>query len=108
MALRVVDLRELPLTTPGLIFALLCATLLGALTHFVVGGAGQRLILLVIASWCGFAFGQVIGSAFRIETLTIGTVHLLPALLSAGVVLTLTAALSSPRNKEPKRRRSGR
>jgi uncharacterized membrane protein YeaQ/YmgE (transglycosylase-associated protein family) len=99
---------ECALTTPGFILAVLCATLLGALAHVIVGGAFQRLLLLLVASWGGFAFGQVLGSAFRIEPLTIGTVHLLPAVLSAVVVLVLAAALSSPRNGNGKRRRLGR
>ncbi|MBK8025919.1 MAG: hypothetical protein IPK19_32180 [Chloroflexi bacterium] len=71
------------------------ATLLGALTHTLVGGDARRLAILLMAGWIGFALGQVIGAAFQVEFGNVGTLRLVPAILSAFIALTFASLLTS-------------
>jgi hypothetical protein len=47
-------------TIPALIFALLIASLLGALYHLIRGGGFGRLFLDLLLSWSGFALGYFV------------------------------------------------
>ena len=49
------------MTIPTLIFALLLASLLGALYHLIRGGGLGRLFLDMFLSWAGFALGHFLG-----------------------------------------------
>jgi len=49
------------MTIPSLLFALLIASLYGALYHLVRGGGPGRLLLFVIFAWAGFALGHLLG-----------------------------------------------
>jgi hypothetical protein len=88
---------------PTLVFATLIATLAAAIAHVIVGGGVQRLIVFILVSWITFAFGHVVGTAFRVDALNVGTLRLLPALISAGIALMVTAALTVERRKRVKR-----
>lgn len=92
---------EKPLPTPTFVFALIIATLLGAVAHLIVGGSGRRLLTLLLAGWIGFAIGHVLGVAFRIDTFIIGTLRLFPALI--GGCLLLVAAVLLTGGGKPKR-----
>ena len=49
------------MTIPSLIFALLIASLYGALYHLIRGGGLGRLLLFLIFGWTGFAAGHFLG-----------------------------------------------
>lgn len=49
------------MTIPSLIFALLIASLYGALYHLIRGGGLGRLLLFLIFGWTGFAAGHLLG-----------------------------------------------
>ena len=49
------------MTIPSLVFALLIASLYGALYHLIRGGGLGRLLLFLIFGWVGFVVGHLIG-----------------------------------------------
>ena len=49
------------MTIPTLVFALLIASLYGALYHLIRGGGPGRLFLYLLFSWVGFALGHLVG-----------------------------------------------
>jgi hypothetical protein len=49
------------MTIPSLVFALLIASLYGALYHLIRGGGLGRLLLFLIFGWAGFAAGHLVG-----------------------------------------------
>jgi hypothetical protein len=49
------------MTIPSLVFALLIASLYGALYHLIRGGGLGRLLLFLIFGWMGFAAGHLVG-----------------------------------------------
>ena len=49
------------MTIPSLIFALLIASLYGALYHLIRGGGPGRIFLYLLFSWVGFAIGHLVG-----------------------------------------------
>lgn len=83
--------EEPDLPTPTFVFALIVATLLGTLAHFIFGGDARRLALLLMVGWVGFALGHILGVAFRIDILNVGTLRLFAAVL--GGCLLLAAAI---------------
>ena len=50
------------MTTPSLVFALLIASLYGALYHLIRGGGLGRLLLFLIFGWTGFVVGHLVGN----------------------------------------------
>ena len=63
------------MTTPAFIYSFLLATFLGSAFHFLKGGSGGRLILLLILSWAGFIVGHLLGSIWGINFIMIGPVY---------------------------------
>jgi len=49
------------MTIPSLIFAILIASLYGALYHLIRGGGLGRLLLFLIFGWIGFTAGHLVG-----------------------------------------------
>ena len=49
------------MTIPSLVFAIIIASLLGALYHLIRGGGPGRLLLNLFLSWAGFALGHFVG-----------------------------------------------
>jgi hypothetical protein len=49
------------MTIPTLIFALLIASLYGALYHLIRGGGPGRVFVYLLFSWLGFALGHFVG-----------------------------------------------
>lgn len=86
--------EEPDLPTPTFVFALIVATLLGTLAHFIFGGDARRLVLFLIVAWVGFALGHVLGVAFRIDILNVGTLRLFAALLGGSMLLAFTILLT--------------
>ncbi|HVO43518.1 MAG TPA: hypothetical protein VMT34_12885 [Aggregatilineales bacterium] len=83
--------------SPSVTFGFVLATLLGALFHFIVGGDIRRLALFLLASWLGFALGQIIGAALAITVLDIGPLHTFSATLGALLALLAARLLTSDR-----------
>jgi len=77
-------------TTPGLFFGFILATLYGAVFHVIVGGDARRLALYLLAGWLGFIVGQVLGTALNITAFQIGPVK--TAAASAGALIALFSA----------------
>ncbi len=84
----------IPVPSPSLVFSFILATFYGASAHVIVGGDARRLALLLVASWSGFAFGQVIGELLAITIMTIGPLHTASATLGAWMALIFTWFLS--------------
>lgn len=82
---------------PNTTFAFIIATLIGATYHLMVGGGARRLILLIVASWAGFAAGNLVGYSFEIRTLAIGDLHLVPAVFGAIFFAVLSHILTTQR-----------
>lgn len=83
---------------PAFAFAMLLATLYGALAHLLVGGSFRTLSLVILASWLGFSLGHGIGGILQIEALTIGAVNVFAGTLGALVAVT-TALVFLWRNR---------
>ena len=62
------------MTAPAFIYSFLLATFLGSAFHFLKGGGGGRLLLMLFLSWIGFIIGHLLSSAWEINFLMIGPV----------------------------------
>ena len=81
-------------TASGLVLGFILATLYGAGFHLIMGGRPRKIILYLVSSWVGFAFGHFIGDFFGIETLKLGAVHLLTASLGSWLALLVSWVLA--------------
>ncbi len=77
----------MPLPSPPIVFGFILATLYGALFHLIVGGDARRLALFLLAGWLGFLLGQMLGAAFNVQVLDIGSIHTLTATVGAWLAL---------------------
>jgi hypothetical protein len=68
---------------PLFVFAFMASTLVGAAFHLFVGGDARRLALFLLCSWFGFAIGQMVAQSLGIIIFPIGSLHILPASLTA-------------------------
>lgn len=82
---------------PTFTFAFILATLIGAVFHIIVGGDVRRLALLLLAGWIGFGIGHLIGLAFQVNLLNIGSLRAFTAFLGALVALFVAMMLSPGR-----------
>ena len=83
--------------SPTLTFAFILATLYGAVFHLILGGDARRLTLLLLSSWLGFAFGQLVGTTFMIDFFDIGALRVVPATLGSITALVAVSVLTSRR-----------
>ena len=83
--------------SPTLTFAFILATLYGAVFHLILGGDARRLALLLLSSWLGFAFGQLVGVTFMIDFFDIGALRVVPATLGSITALVAVSVLTSRR-----------
>jgi hypothetical protein len=74
-------------TFPALTLGFILATLYGTTFHLIAGGDARRLAVYLIASWAGFAAGQMLGAVLGIDLFNIGTLHLLTATVAAALAL---------------------
>jgi hypothetical protein len=77
------------MTLPTLLFALIAASLYGALYHALRGGGFWRLILCIVLSIAGFASGHLIGLWRGWVFLPLGSLNL--GMSSIGSLLFLLA-----------------
>ena len=79
---------------PSFVFGFLLSTLYGASFHFLLGGDARRLALFLLASWTGFALGQISGDLFDVEAGDIGQLHFLIATIGAYVALLIVMLMT--------------
>ena len=75
---------------PSLVFSFILATLFGSSFHFIAGGDARRLAMLLLASWTGFALGQIAGELLAVDVANIGPLYLVSASIGALLALILT------------------
>ena len=80
---------------PVFAFACIIATMYGLAFYVLKGGTPRRLVLFVVTSWVGFLLGQYIGDSLQLDSLRIGTIHLLPATVTAFALLACAQLLTS-------------
>lgn len=83
---------------PAFTFAVLLATLYGALTHLMIGGNFRTLSVLVLAAWLGFSLGHGAGEVLQINAIRIGEVNVFSGTLGALIAL-ITASVFLWRNR---------
>ena len=77
------------ITFPSLLFAILIASLYGALYHFFRDGGPGKLFLYILFSWIGFGFGHGLGTWLRVQFLTVGALHLGFSTLGSFLIIIL-------------------
>jgi hypothetical protein len=82
------------MTLPAFLLGVLISTLCGVAFHFIFGGGFRRLALYVAVGWIGFWGGHLLGTLRGWTFLAIGPLQTGPAVLSAIILLGVTAALS--------------
>ncbi len=85
--------------SPPIVFGFLLATLYGAAFHVMFGGSTRQLALYLLASWLGFAVGQIFGAVFEVNALAIGALNTLTATFGAWLALFATRFLSGRETK---------
>jgi hypothetical protein len=85
---------------PTLTLGFILATLFGAVFHLIVGGDARRLALFLIAGWIGFGLGHLVGVAFEIDLIAIGTLRVLTAGIGALIALVVALVLTSNRTRK--------
>jgi hypothetical protein len=88
------------LPSPILTFSFILATLFGAAFHVVLGGDTRRLVVFLLASWIGFALGQLVGVTFGIDVFAIGSLRVVAASLGSIVALIAMSFLTSRRMRK--------
>lgn len=86
--------------SPTLTFAFILATLYGAAFHLILGGDARRLALLLLTSWLGFGFGQLVGITFLIDFFDIGALRIVSATLGSFSALIAVSLLTSRRMRK--------
>lgn len=76
--------------SPYLVLSTIIAVAYGAAFHLWKGRGVRELLLYLIASWLGFALGQMLGESIGSELLLIGPVHILE-----GTVVSWAAILAA-------------
>ncbi|MCS6871223.1 MAG: hypothetical protein RML95_00905 [Anaerolineae bacterium] len=85
--------------SPPIVFGFLLATLYGALFHVIFGGSARQLALYLLASWLGFAVGQIFGAIFEVNVLAIGVLNTFTATFGAWLALFIARFLSGQGTK---------
>ena len=75
---------------PALLLGTLFCLCYGGLSHLLAGHTFRELLLFLVMSGIGFAFGQVIGTVTQSPFLEIGQLHLFEASLTAWILLGVT------------------
>jgi hypothetical protein len=89
---------------PTLTFGFRLATLVGAAFHLIVGGDARRLALFLLSGWIGFTLGHLLGVALAIDSMSIGPLHVISAMLGALVALIVAQILTANQSgKRPSR-----
>ena len=91
-----INLQEIALDFflwPGLWLSLGLGAACGLLFHILFGGGLRRLITDPVIGALGFALGQIASGIFQIEWISLGEVQLLPGVVGAALILSLSRLL---------------
>jgi hypothetical protein len=87
--------------TPAVILGFILATLYGAVFHLIMGGELRRMAFFLLASWLGFALGQLFGTLGGFKLLSIGQINTFSATLGAWLALLAAHFLTNaPKRQE--------
>jgi uncharacterized membrane protein YeaQ/YmgE (transglycosylase-associated protein family) len=101
---QIIPARFGHLPGPTLTFGFILATLVGAAFHLIVGGDARRLALFLLSGWIGFTLGHLLGVALAIDSMSIGPLHVISAMLGALVALIVAQILTANQSgKRPSR-----
>jgi hypothetical protein len=64
------------ITIPSLLFAMLIASLYGAVYHLIRNGGPWKLLVYILFSWIGFGLGHGLGNWLELQLLKIGALNL--------------------------------
>ena len=84
------------MSAPSAFLAILLASALGFLFHFLRGGRLARLGLYLGTSWVGFFAGHFVGEWWNWHTLRLGSLNLFAAVLGSLVGLVAANILAGP------------
>lgn len=82
------------MTLPSIIFGLLCALLIGALFHVVVGGGIGKLLLYLALSILGFSVGAWMAISWSLVLIPVGPLDIGAATIGSLIFLGLGHWLS--------------
>ncbi len=82
---------------PTITFGFIIATLIASLFHLVLGGDARRFATFLLAGWVGFIIGHFTGDYLSFNVMNVGSLHLLPAIFGAIVLLIFTQAMTFER-----------
>lgn len=82
---------------PTITFGFILATLLAAAFHLVLGGDARRFATFLLAGWVGFIAGHLAGGFLGFGIMNVGTLHVLPAMFGAIVLLIFAQAITFER-----------
>jgi hypothetical protein len=90
------------MTTQSALLGVLIASVCGLLYHLIRGGGISRLALYLASAWISFFLGQLVGGWLGWQTLRVGPLNLLPALLAAliGLIAADVFAGSEARRRD--------
>jgi hypothetical protein len=83
------------LLSPPFVLSALLSTAIAALFNLWQGGSVRDLALYLIASWLGFAVGELLGGWIGLDLFMIGQVHVAEASLSCALLLFLARWLKT-------------
>jgi hypothetical protein len=81
---------------PSLAFGLLISTALGLAFHLLRGGGVSRMLWYLVTAWLSFPAGHFVGGWIGIDSLRLGDINLLPAMLATILGLILASFLALP------------
>lgn len=77
------------LLSPSLILSLIIASACAALFNLWQGGNAKSLLIYLLASWLGFAIGELAADFSGLDMLMIGEVHVVEGTIGAWLLLFL-------------------
>jgi hypothetical protein len=86
------------MSMPSVYLGFLIASLLGFGFHALRGGTLGRLLLYLVTAWTAFFLGHALGSLLGWQAGTLGSLHLLPAVVATLVGLSAASLLAGPRS----------
>lgn len=75
------------MSIPGIFLGIIVSTLIGAAFHVWRGGSLIRMVLYIGLSWLGFWAGHILAGALSWDFLTVGSLHLGLAVITALIFL---------------------